>query len=499
MSDPQRRSKVIVIGAGLGGLSAAISLANQGFRVEVYEKNEKAGGKLNQMQLKGFRFDMGPSILTLVQYFRRLWEQAGKRMEDYVRVQTVRPHWRNVFEDGKVIDLYPEPERMAQEAIKVGGEKLKQQVERFLAYSKFQYHLSERGYFEAGLDTAADFGRFYDWRSLLQMDYWHSMHGSVRRFISNPYFVDIFDYFIKYVGSSAYRAPGFMNLMPNIQFEYDLWYAEGGMYQLAKGLQRLAEEQGVVFHFDQEVVHLDTQAKQVVGVRLKDGQRVSADVVVSNMEVIPAYERLLEESPAFLRSLRRFEPACSGLVIHLGTDRKYPMLAHHNFFFSRDQKKHFKLVFQQHRLPEDPTLYVVAPERSDPTVCPAGGDNIKVLPHIPYLNAQHPVSDAEYAALAGRVLEKLERMGLKDLRQHIVVEHLWTPKDIQAQYYSNQGSIYGVVSDRFKNFALKAPKRSSQYTNLYFVGGSVNPGGGMPMVVLGGQNVARMVAQEVKL
>jgi diapolycopene oxygenase len=212
------------------------------------------------------------------------------------------------------------------------------------------------------------------------------------------------------------------------------------------------------------------------------------------MEVIPAYERLLHEPPVFLQKLSKFEPACSGLVLHLGVDREYPQLAHHNFFFSRDPRNHSDEVFHQKVLPEDPTLYVVAPARTDPTQAPAKCENIKILPHIPYLQ-DRPFSREEYTSLRERVLEKLERMGLDQLRQHIIVEDMWTPEDIEERYYSNRGAIYGVVTDFKKNRGFKAPKKSSKYVNLYFVGGSVNPGGGMPMAVLSGQQVRDKIVQ----
>ena len=211
------------------------------------------------------------------------------------------------------------------------------------------------------------------------------------------------------------------------------------------------------------------------------------------MEVIPAYEKLLLEDKAFMRGLDRLEPSCSGLVIELGLDCQYPQLAHHNFFFSGHQRKHFHTVFRKRQLPQDPTIYLVAAARTDPTVAPPGCDGLKILPHIPYIDDKRPLTREDYLVLKERVLDKLERMGLRDLRRHIVFEHCWTPLDIREQYNSNKGSIYGVVSDRFKNLAFKAPKQSTKYPNLFFVGGSVNPGGGMPMVVLCGQHVAKNI------
>ena len=180
-------------------------------------------------------------------------------------------------------------------------------------------------------------------------------------------------------------------------------------------------------------------------------------------------------------------------MLELGLDCQYPQLAHHNFFFSGDQREHFHTVFRKRQLPPDPTIYLVAASKTDPTVAPPGCDCLKILPHIPHIDDAHPLTREDYLAFKERVVDKLERMGLNDLRKHVVFEHCWTPLDIRQQYYSNQGAIYGVVSDRFKNLAFKAPKQSTKYPNLFFVGGSVNPGGGMPMVVLCGQNVARKV------
>lgn len=490
----QNRKKVIVIGAGLGGLSAAISLRQQGYEVEIHEKNARIGGKLNVLHQDGYTFDLGPSILTLPQIFERLFAGSQRRMEDYVKIVPVRPHWRNFFPDGMILDLYPEKERMAEEARKGGEDPAA--IERFLAYSAEIYDIVDRGYFQEGLDDAPAFRKFYGIRNFFKFDLFRSMHGGVKRFLRTRYFQDIFDYFIKYVGSSALRAPAFMNCLPTIQFRHDLWYVDGGMYNMALALQRLMEEIGVKVRCGSQVSRIRTEGSRVTGIETRDGGFFPADVIVSNMEVIPACRDLLQEDAASLRKLAKFEPACSGLILELGLDISYPQLAHHNFFFSANQRKHFKSVFQKRQLPDDPTIYLVAASKTDPTVAPPGCDGLKILPHIPYINDERPLTHDDYLQFRDRVLDKLERMGLKDLRKHIVTEHMWTPPDILREYNSHKGSIYGVVSDRWKNLAFKAPKRSARYENMYFAGGSVNPGGGMPMVVLCGQNVSRMVTRE---
>ena len=483
--------RVIVIGAGLGGLSAAISLRQAGYAVEVFEKNARIGGKLNVLKERGYTFDLGPSILTLPHIFERLFERSGRKLADYLSLRALRPHWRNFFEDGVVLDLYPEPDRMAAEARKVGEPP--ENIERFLKYSAGLYDLTNDGYFEQGLDTWRDFARHYGPWKFFQFDLFRSMHQGVAAHLQTRYFRDIFDFFIKYVGSSAYRAPAFMNAMPTIQFRYDLWYVDGGLYNLAIGLHRLMDELGIPIHLNAGVSEVRHDSQRVTGL-VANGTFHAADIIVSNMEVIPAYEKLLNEDQTFIRSLeKKLEPTCSGLVLDLGLDCQYPQLAHHNFFFSGHQREHFDAVFRKHELPDDPTIYLVAASKTDPTVAPPGCDCLKILPHIPYIDDEHPLTRDDYLKFKERIVDKLERMGLKDLRKHVVFEHVWTPLDIRAQYNSNKGSIYGVVSDRWKNLAFKAPKQSTRYPNLFFVGGSVNPGGGMPMVVLCGQNVARKI------
>ncbi|CAG7857820.1 partial diapolycopene oxygenase, partial [biofilm metagenome] len=228
MNQNVNNKKVVVIGGGLGGLSAAISLASEGFAVELLEKNDKVGGKLNIMSKDGFTFDLGPSILTMPHIFDALFTRVGKKREDYVKFETVEPHWRNFFEDGTVVDLTPDKTKQKLELDKLDPNAYAE-FERFMAYSKKLCKETETGYFSQGLDGFWELLRHYGpIRSLLSFDVFRSMDQGVRRFISNPKLVDILNYYIKYVGSSPYDSPALMNLMPYIQYEYGLWYVQGG-------------------------------------------------------------------------------------------------------------------------------------------------------------------------------------------------------------------------------------------------------------------------------
>ena len=316
------------------------------------------------------------------------------------------------------------------------------------------------------------------------------MQQAINRRVSNPQLRDMLGYFIKYVGSSSYDAPAVLSMLYHMQQEQGLWYVKGGMHHLAQALETLAREEGVHIHTGVGVENIQTSFDKVVGVRLTTGESVEADYLISNMEVIPTYRELLHFSDKKIERLEKiYEPASSGLVLHLGIDKYFPQLAHHNFFFTADSKRNYREVFHDKILPYDPTIYLVNANKTDPTQAPQGYESIKVLPHIPYIQNQ-PFSQEDYLQLKERVLDKLEAMGLDDLRAHIVFEDMWTPEDIERHYRSNRGAIYGVVADKKKNKGFKFPKQCAYFNNLFFVGGSVNPGGGMPMVTLSGQQVA---------
>lgn len=484
---------IAVIGGGLGGMSAAISLAAEGYDVELYEKNDHLGGKLNELQQDGFSFDLGPSILTMPRVFRSLFERAGTSLENYVELRELDLQWRSFYEDGTCIDLYRELEQTFARNEYV-TESHVEQIEEFLEYAGEIYEVTERGYFTEGLDTLWDFFWHYNPFAVSSFDYFSTVNEGVQRYIEDEKLVDLFNFFIKYVGSSPYDAPAMLNLLPYVQQEFGLWYVDGGLFHLARAFRKVLDEVDVTVHLNTEVEKLNIRGDTVTGVTLGDGSSVDFDLVVSNMEVIPVYEHLVDRSVPELDSYRKqYEPSCSGVVMHLGLDRRYEQLEHHNFFFSGDSRKHFQSVFQDYQLPEDPTVYVVAPSRTDSSVAPDGCENLKILPHIPHMSDDGDFSQEAYEQFEERLLEKLERMGLEDLRDHVIVEETLYPKDIQQMYYSNKGSIYGVVSDRSKNSALKAPKECAFFDRLYFTGGSVNPGPGMPMVTLCGQLVADQI------
>lgn len=486
---------VIVIGGGLGGLSAAISLTQQGYEVSLYEKNGHIGGKVNRLEQDGFGFDLGPSILTMPHIFNKLFQGSGKEMEDYVPIKRLDLEWRSFFPDGTVLDLYQDLQKMERENPSLSHKDMKE-YQALLNYAERIYHTTEKSYlkegFESPFESVMQTGLF---STLLGFDLMSTMYDGISKRISNPHLRTMLSYYVKYVGSSPYSAPAVLNMMIYMQHAQGCWYVEGGTHKLAEGLTQLAEEIGVNIHIGQGVVRAHTLNGQVTAIELEDGRLRSADYFVSNMEVIPFYQKLVDVDKTFVDNLvQKYEPASSGFVLHLGVSKEYPALGHHNFFFSENLHEQMDKIFEQHELPDDPTIYLVNVNKTDPTQAPAGHENIKILPHIPYIQ-DDPFTEDDYAAFEERVLDKLERMGMDGLRDHIVTRNVWTPHDIERMYGSDRGAIYGTVSDKKQNGGFKHKKQSELYDNLYFVGGTVNPGSGMPMVTLSGQQVSDKIAQ----
>ncbi|MDR4890455.1 phytoene desaturase family protein [Fredinandcohnia sp. QZ13] len=492
------KKQVIVIGGGLGGLSAAISLQQHGYDVTLYEQNNHLGGKVNRLEQDGFGFDLGPSILTMPHIFETLFQQSGKRMTDYVQFQRLNHQWRSFFPNGSVLDLHEGLQEMEERNPSLTSKDIKE-YKKLLKYAKELYDITEQGYFKRGFDNSKEVMKYHGvYQSMRKFDLSSTMFDAINQRISHPQLRDMLSYIVKYVGSSAYHAPAVLNMMIYMQHSQGIFYVPGGMHHLANALVKLAEELGVTFHLGKKIVKLDKSKQKITAAYVDDGTKLTADYFISNMEVIPTYKQLIQEKPSYIDKLnKKFEPASSGLVLHVGVRNNYPQLAHHNFFFSRNMKQQMDSIFKKHKLPDDPVIYLVNVNKTDAKQAPAGHENLKILPHIPYIQKNH-LTRQEYTEFAEKVLIKLENMGLERLRESIVTRNMWTPHDIERTYLSDRGAIYGTVSDKKVNKGFKHPKQSELYRNLYFVGGTVNPGAGMPMVTLSGQQVAKKVLESDK-
>ncbi|OXM16118.1 phytoene desaturase family protein [Paenibacillus herberti] len=490
--------KIIVVGGGLAGLSAAIRLRSDGHEVTVLEKNERAGGKLNIRSGLGYQFDTGPSILTMPWTLEKLFESAGRNLHNYLTVQRVEPQWRGLYEDGTVLDLVGDLPAML-DAI---GELSPEDRERFLGYLDYcrkQYDLSMKSVYSRSLSGLPDLRHQHTLKELFAMDPLKTVSQLTEQHLLHPHLRQIFQFFTMYIGSSPYAAPAVLSQLVYVQMGLGIYFVKGGMYEIARAELKLLQELGVPVRTGAEVTRIIETGGRASGVRLSSGEELYADIVVCNMEAIPAHRSLLEEVSGNERQvakLGKFEPSVSGHVLLLGVNRSYDKFKHHNFFFSRNPEREFHDMFVDRVPTVDPTVYVGISSKSDSSQAPDGCENWFVLTHVPPLQ-QGKSWEENRRAYRDLVLDKLERMGAEDLRSHIVYEEQFIPDDLQSLYGANGGSIYGVVTDRKLNGGFKIPSRSPLLEGLYFVGGSTHPGGGVPMVTLSGQLTADLIREDL--
>ena len=493
-------SHIVVVGAGLGGISTAIRLAGAGHRVTLVEKNSLPGGKMNLIEAEGYRFDTGPSLVTLPGVISDTFKAAGRRMEDYITLKPLEPITRYNFADGSTLDISHNLPKLVSEVGRLAPGDVTG-LFRFMAYARSLFERAGPVFLFRERPGLRDLlGRRAP--DALRIDAHKSMHRAVRRFFKDPRLVQLFDRYATYNGSSPYRAPATLCMIPYIEVAGGGWYIDGGLYKLVEALMRVCEELGVNFQPDCEVSGITVDPRpgwrtsgRASGVRFTNGGSMQADAVVINADPMYAYPALVPEEYHDSRLVRRMEglePSCSGFVLLLGVRGDYTELEHHNIFFSGDYKSEFDYIFSRREPAPDPTIYIACTSRNDPTQAPPGHMNMFVLVNAPALTG-----DTDWEALKGpyrdTVVSILEERGLPGLRERIAYEKIITPQDFEQQYHAWQGSIYGLSSNSRQTAFRRPPNRAPGLRGLYFVGGSVHPGGGIPLVMLSARLVARLI------
>lgn len=488
-----REGPIGIIGGGLGGLAAACVLAARGYAVTLFEKNGWLGGKAAVCEEAGFRFDMGPTILTLPSILRRVFAEAGLQLEDRLPLLRLDPQWRCFYDDGTTLDLVADTDKMTDhlERFAPGSSA---GYQSFLAFSKKLHEISNRFFFYKPIDSIWD---MMDWRNtfkintlsdVLAMKMGKSVAACVRANVPEPRVAQMLDHFTQYVGSSPNASPAVLCGIAHMQTDEGIWYPVGGTGAVPKALAQLAQELGVELRTETGINTILTEGNKVVGVETEGGEHVSLAAVVSNGDSVLTHRDLLGRHPAAKKFLKRrtYEPACSGVVLYLGLDRAYDHLAHHNFVFSHDPEEEFDAIYHRGEPAPDPTCYLAAPARSEPGVAPPGGEALYVLVHTPYLRPHHDWQEI-FPRYRRVILDKLAKTaGLKDLERRLRVERWLTPQDIRDRYNVLDGAIYGLASHGLWTGAFKPGNRSADLEGLYLAGGSAHPGPGMPMVLMSG-------------
>ena len=506
------KKKVVVIGAGLGGLSAAIRLAASGRRVQVYEQQPIPGGKAGTETLDGYRFDTGPSLLTMPSVISQLFAEAGRVWTDYLQVERLSVICNYFWPDGTRLSAYAEPVRLAREVCRVTGEP-PSSVLRYLDHARQIDQVASKLFLWHSLHDPRTWVSGLFLRNLPRVgsiDMFRTMDELSREYFRDPRIVQLFNRYATYNGSSPYLTPATMAIIPYVEYVGGGYAVVGGIHALPRALERLAVELGVEFHYGTRVHRIVTDRRdghvaadargaeapgrsrpRVLGIDIDSGF-VPADVVVSNVDVSVTYPLLLgDERSRQLRRYRTLEPSSSGLVFYWGVNRQFPELTVNNIFFSPDYAAEFRSIFEERRCPDDPTIYVNITSKVTPTDAPSGCENWFVLVNAPYVDGQD--WEGETARVRERVIARLGAALGADIEQAIETEGIMTPPDIERRTMSYRGALYGISSNtRLAAFA-RHPNRSRDYRGLYFCGGSCHPGGGMPLVMLSGKIVADLI------
>jgi len=485
--------KAIIIGAGIAGIAASIRLAVRGYAVEVFEANSFAGGKLAEFTLPAtlpatatacYRFDAGPSLFTMPEYIEALFNLAGRNPKDYFQYKQLDTVCKYFYEDNTVLHAYKDTQKFAEEVALKTTEKATT-ILNFLRQSKAKYDLTKEVFLQNSLHKWRNYFTWATVKGILGMyrlQVFTTMHRANSHTFQDKRIVQFFNRYATYNGSNPYQTPATLNIIPHLEFGIGAFFPKGGMYQITQSLVNLAEDLGVVFHYNTKVQEIIVENKKAVGIKIDAEVPLRfADVIVSNMDIVGTYTKLLPALPAPKRLLEQ-PKSSSAIIFYWGIKNVFPELELHNIFFSKEYETEFKHIFETKDLYEDPTVYINISSKENATDAPEGCENWFVM-----VNAPHNIGQ-DWDMLVGQarqhILLKLSRLLKTDISALIDCEWVLDPRTIEARTSSSQGALYGNSSNNKWAAFLRHANFSSRIKGLYFCGGSVHPGGGIPLSLL---------------
>ncbi len=483
--------KAFVIGSGIAGIAASIRLAVKGYEVEVFEANAYPGGKLSAIEGSGYRFDAGPSLFTLPEQVEELFLLAGKDPKEhfeYARLEVVCHYF---WEDGKQVKAWADPERFATELatqLGVSDQGIREVLQRSaFIYERLAPLFMHRSLRKVGTWLSSQALKAY--LNLGRLGLFSTMHASNTKLLKDPKLVQLFNRYATYNGSDPYQTPATLTIIPHLEFNLGAYFPKRGMHDISMSLYRLALSLGVRYHFNAPVEEVLVEKGRACGLRVK-GENVSADLVVNNMDMVNAYKTILKKQVQPKKLLEQ-PKSSSALIFYWGISQLFEEIDMHNIFFSEDYKKEFEYIFKKGTIYNDPTIYINCTAVSKPDDAPLGCMNWFTMINVP--NNQGQDWDQLIAQARKDILSKLSRMLHADIEKLIEFEAVLDPRSIEFKTSSAQGALYGNSSNtRFAAF-LRHPNVSPQIKNLYFCGGSVHPGGGIPLALLS----AKIMSEEI--
>ncbi len=486
--------RAIIIGSGVGGLATATRLAVQGYKVTVFEKNSYPGGKLSAFEKDGFQFDAGPSLFIQPQNIEELFQLANEPIEKYFTYQPVDIACKYFYENGKVVRAFTDQQLFATE--------LQEQLNESPSSLSSYLNRSEKVYDRIGsIFLNHSLHKRKTWlnkriskalATVKASDLLGTLHKHNHKHFSSPETVQLFNRFATYNGSNPYKTPGMMSLIPHLELNQGTFYPHGGMISITNALYNLALAKGVSFHFNtavQRIIHHEGKVRGVV----VNNENIEADIVATNGDVYLTYNHLLGNEPKAKKLLRQ-ERSSSAVIFYWGIKKIFPQLELHNIFFSKNYKEEFDAIFDKKQLYADPTVYINITSKMEPALAPEGNENWFVMVNMPTNTGQQWNTLKEQ--LKGIVAEKLSRILGEDISSLIETEETLDPVLIEERTSSYMGSLYGTSSNSRMAAFLRHPNFSSTIKGLYFCGGSVHPGGGIPLCLKSAKIVSDLVAAD---
>lgn len=503
------KRNIVVIGSGFGGLAAACRLAAQGHCVQIFEKRDQSGGRAYQYEINGFKFDGGPTVITVPYMFDEIFGAAGRRWQDYFTLLPLDPFYRIFDHTGRAFNYRRDTEDMLGE-IERWSPQDQQGYLRFLAATEKIFN-TFRGATDTPFLSLGDMLKIIP--DMIKADAMGGTYGFVSKFIRNDFLRRVFSFHPLLIGGNPLDTPSIFTIIAQFEKQWGVFYALGGTGAIVRGMVKLFEELGGKVHLNAEVTRIvtDKATRRVKGVQLADGSFHSADDVVCNGDVAHAYRTLI--APEHRRKYSNFvidhvlQYSMSLFVIYFGTKRRYldSQLAHHNIMLNQRYTGLLKDIFRGKTLPKDFSLYLHMPSKTDPSIAPEGCESFYVLSPVPILAKDGKTGrgqgiDWETQAQPYRdaILQYLQEHYLPDLQESIVAEHVVDPRHFRYTLNSHRGAAFGIKPILFQSSYMRPHNRSEEFSNLYFVGAGTHPGAGVPSVLSSGKIVANLIAQSVR-
>lgn len=471
--------KATIIGAGISSIAMSIRLAVKGYKVTVIEQDSVPGGKIAEYHQDGFRFDMGPSLFTMPEFVDELFELAGEDPGQKFKYKKLEVVTKYFFEDQTELVAYSDPLRFAGEIEEKTGEN-SDNVINYLEKSRELYEITKDVFIRSSLhDISNYFSNTFmkAYGKLHKLNAFYSMHSVNSKWFDDERIVSLFDRFATYNGSNPFSAPATLNVIPHLEHNIGAYFPEKGMYNIVGALCDLALRQGVTFRFNSKVNGLAIEKNSVRAVKTSEGD-ISSDIVVSGIDVYAFYKNILPDVKR-VRTIEKQERSTSALIFYWGIDKEFPGLDMHNILFSNDYYNEFQHLFDKRTWFEDPTVYIFISSKMVIGDAPGGKENWFVMINVPENTGQDWMEFARKARES--IIKKINRVLRTDIEQEILFEKVLDPVGIEERTSSYRGSLYGSSSNsRFSAFRRHA-NFSRSVRGLYFTGGSVHPGGGIPL------------------